>query len=106
MMGISMGEVLVILFFALLAFGPNQIPKVARTLGRIAREFKRISWEVRRAMAEIEREVEKETKEIADLVPKKPPISLDELGKELLQKDQQTGDGKGKDSKDDSGRDA
>jgi len=88
MLGISLGEVLVILFFALLAFGPKQIPKVARTLGRMVREMKRISWEVRRALAELEREVEKNvpTDEIADLAPKKPPTSLKELGKELLEK--------------------
>lgn len=88
MMGMSLGEVLVILFFALLAFGPKQIPKIARTLGRLTRELKRISWDVRRAMTELEREVEKTIPkdEIADLAPKESPEFTIEGGKLMLEK--------------------
>ena len=89
MMGMSLGEVLVILFFALLAFGPKQIPKVARTLGKLTREIKRISWDVRRAMNELEREVEKNIPkdEIADLAPKESPEFKIEGGKLQLEKE-------------------
>lgn len=88
MMGISLGEVLVILFFALLAFGPEQIPKIARTLGRLTREIKRISWDIRRAMNELEREVEKAIpqSELADLAPKQSPEFKIEGGKLFLEK--------------------
>jgi len=88
MMGLSLGEVLVILFFALLAFGPKQIPKIARILGRLTHEIKRIGWDISRAMNELEREVEKTIPkdEIADLAPKESPKFVIEQGRLSIEK--------------------
>lgn len=43
MFGIGPGELLVILVLALIIFGPNKLPDLARTLGRTVREFKKAS---------------------------------------------------------------
>ncbi|MDY0087039.1 MAG: twin-arginine translocase TatA/TatE family subunit [Coriobacteriia bacterium] len=41
MFGISGTELFMIVAFALLIFGPDQLPKVGRTVGQMMREFKR-----------------------------------------------------------------
>lgn len=41
MFGIGPGELLVILILALIIFGPNKLPDLARTLGRTVKEFKK-----------------------------------------------------------------
>ena len=40
-MGIGWGEILLILVVALLVFGPNKLPDIARGLGKGIRDFKR-----------------------------------------------------------------
>ena len=40
-MGIGWGELLLILVVALLVFGPNKLPDIARGLGKGIRDFKR-----------------------------------------------------------------
>lgn len=40
-MPIGLGEMLVILVLALIIFGPNKLPDLAKTLGRTVREFKK-----------------------------------------------------------------
>jgi|ETNmetMinimDraft_26_1059896.scaffolds.fasta_scaffold555399_1 sec-independent protein translocase protein TatA len=40
MFNLGMGELLTVILVALLVFGPHQLPKITRTIGRAIREFK------------------------------------------------------------------
>jgi TatA/E family protein of Tat protein translocase len=55
--GIGMGEVLLILVLAFLAFGPGKLPEIARGLGKAVRQFNKYSSDVTRDFRnEFERE--------------------------------------------------
>ncbi|MFQ5742242.1 MAG: twin-arginine translocase TatA/TatE family subunit [Acidobacteriota bacterium] len=45
-------ELLVILFIALLIFGPRRLPELGRSIGRGLSEFKRASNELKRSLEE------------------------------------------------------
>lgn len=61
MFGIGTSEILIILLIALLVLGPNEIPKLAKTLGRGMRELERAKNELKDSIQfEID---EKETRE-------------------------------------------
>lgn len=62
MFGIGPGEIMVILFVALLLFGAKRLPELARSLGRSLNEFK---TGMHSTMSEIETEI-KNTKPEAD----------------------------------------
>jgi sec-independent protein translocase protein TatB len=55
---ISMSEILVVLVLTLLVFGPDQIPKVARTLGKAMAVLRRFTDEFRYTLEESIREEE------------------------------------------------
>jgi TatA/E family protein of Tat protein translocase len=55
MFGIGMPELLVIFVIALLVFGPKELPKIGRTIGKAMGEFRRASDELRDG---IQREIE------------------------------------------------
>jgi sec-independent protein translocase protein TatB len=50
MFGLGFTEVLVILVVALLVFGPDRLPELARSLGRGLAEFRRASSDLRRSV--------------------------------------------------------
>ena len=54
MFGIGIGELLLIFVIALLVFGPDKLPQVARTAGKFMRDLKRTSDDIR---SSIEREI-------------------------------------------------
>lgn len=50
-LGMGTGEFLLVLFIALLIFGPEKLPGMARTFGRIVRQFKQASDDFTRQVA-------------------------------------------------------
>ena len=64
MFGIGTSEILIILVIALLVLGPNEIPKIAKTLGRGMRELERAKNELKNTIEyELEEKEPSETKE-------------------------------------------
>ena len=54
MFGLGFQELLVIFVVALLVFGPNRLPELARSLGKSLNEFRRASSDLRRSIMEPE----------------------------------------------------
>jgi len=65
------GEILVILVFVLIFFGPKKIPEIAQGLGKGIREF-------RKATKDIQDAVEKEVNEVKDVAQEIKPKLLDD----------------------------
>ncbi len=55
MMGLGMGEIMVVLVLALMVFGPRKLPELGKTLGQAMNQFRRASDEFKRTW---EQEVE------------------------------------------------
>ena len=70
MFGIGMPELMLIFVLALLVFGPKELPKIARTIGKAMGELRRASDELRDG---IQREVELAEREEA---PSSPPEAV------------------------------
>ena len=56
MLGLGIGEVLLILVVGLLVLGPEKLPKVARQLGKGIREFRKAAHEFQRNFNDIDKE--------------------------------------------------
>jgi sec-independent protein translocase protein TatB len=69
MFNIGLPEMLIILAIALIVFGPNKLPDLARAFGKAMREFKKATEEVKESFRE-------ETKDLEDI---KSSITQDHL---------------------------
>jgi sec-independent protein translocase protein TatA len=70
LLSIGTGEVFMIIFIALILFGPKRIPEVARHLGKGVREFNRMKNEISKEIAKDETSFIKDIKEIKDTLDK------------------------------------
>lgn len=71
MFGVGTSEILIILLIALLVLGPEEIPKVAKTIARTLRSMQRVTDDIKHTItAEINYEEEK-TKKISSQEGKK-----------------------------------
>jgi sec-independent protein translocase protein TatA len=77
---IGMPELVVIMFLALLIFGPRKLPELGRSLGRSLGEFKRASNELRNTLDEEIRIEEQRSTDRQRAPESQPARSPDEAG--------------------------
>jgi sec-independent protein translocase protein TatA len=78
---IGMPELVVIMFLALLIFGPRKLPELGRSLGKSLGEFKRASNELRNTLdEEIRIEEKRSTERQRAPEPQQPATPPDEAG--------------------------
>jgi sec-independent protein translocase protein TatB len=59
MFGLGGAEILVIVAVALLVFGPNALPQVARTVKAAYREFQKLNQQVTQTVSELNQEIDR-----------------------------------------------
>ena len=67
---ISGGEVVLVMMLALLFFGANAIPDIAKTLGKGMREFKKATNEIKREINEHNSDIKKDINDVTNSVKK------------------------------------
>jgi TatA/E family protein of Tat protein translocase len=60
---LSLPHLIIIFLIALMVFGPEKLPELARMLGKAMAEFRRMTGDVRRVMDDEMREIERQTRE-------------------------------------------
>jgi len=65
-MGISGGEILLIAIVALIFFGSEKLPDVARGLGRVMREFKKASDDIKEELTKGTEDIRKDLDSVKD----------------------------------------
>ena len=71
---LSIPHLIVLFIVALVVFGPEKLPELARNLGKVMSEFRRISNEMRYTFEDHLREIERETGN--RITPNPPPAAL------------------------------
>jgi len=66
MFNIGLPEMLIILAIALIVFGPNKLPELARAFGKAMREFKKATEEVKESFREETKDLEELKSSITD----------------------------------------
>jgi sec-independent protein translocase protein TatB len=59
----SIPHLILIFVIVLIAFGPEKLPQLARTLGKAMAEFRKITGDLRRVVDDEMREIERQTRE-------------------------------------------
>ena len=72
-------EILVILVIALLVFGPNKMPEIARQVGRGVREFRRVQQHLRSELRDVVSEFDSPLGQQSDAPAGDPPPTLPPL---------------------------
>jgi sec-independent protein translocase protein TatA len=67
---ISGGEIILVMMLALLFFGADAIPGIAKTLGKAMHEFKKASNEIQREINEHTSDIKKDINEVSSTVDK------------------------------------
>ncbi|HCE58654.1 MAG TPA: twin-arginine translocase TatA/TatE family subunit [Prolixibacteraceae bacterium] len=67
---ISGGEIVLVMMLALLFFGADAIPGIAKTLGKAMHEFKKASNEIQREISEHTSDIKKDINEVSSTVDK------------------------------------
>ncbi|HPT22875.1 MAG TPA: twin-arginine translocase TatA/TatE family subunit [Bacteroidales bacterium] len=67
-MGISGSEILVIILIALLLFGADKLPDIARGLGKGMREIRKATDDIKREFEESTREVRKDLNDVTNTI--------------------------------------
>lgn len=67
---ISGQEIFIIMVVALLLFGANKIPEIARGLGKGMREFRKATDEIKREFDDSTSDIKKEIKDASDTIKK------------------------------------
>ncbi|MCF6332473.1 MAG: twin-arginine translocase TatA/TatE family subunit [Draconibacterium sp.] len=67
---ISGGEIVLVMLLALLFFGAEAIPDIAKTLGKGMREFKKATNEIKREINEHTSDIKKDIDEVSSTVTK------------------------------------
>lgn len=74
---LSLPHLVILFLIALMVFGPEKMPELARKLGKAMAEFRRISFDVRRVVEDEMREMERAARE-ADLQKREAELAAKE----------------------------
>ena len=67
---ISTGEIIVVVFFALLFFGADAIPGLARTVGKGMREFNKATGDLKREFENHTADIKQDINQLTDKIEK------------------------------------
>lgn len=70
---LSIPHLIIIFIVALVVFGPEKLPELARTLGKVMGEFRRATGDLRSTFEDHMRELEREAETRRIAAPKAPP---------------------------------